>query len=282
MQTPEVVWWGGQRGSWCHGIVEWLTQGFTHRISVKEVQGAGAIVVMKADYDFKGHSLSEEVGNLEWSILMITANEEGRLPIHESPSHRHRVWLQTPHRHQTADHYLPWGWTPNCSVEVHSKKDLDCSFAGQVTHRRRWDLMRGFADVAIANKKWEFHGSDGFAKGISQADYYTLLGRTKVVPCPSGPFTVDSFRVCEALQLGAVPIVDAQSPQGPYIEYWERVFGDHPLWAAYEWGIDLNVTMNMVLDNWEKTATEVSAWWQRYKAGLQAKLMLDLHELGAL
>jgi hypothetical protein len=143
--------------------------------------------------------------------------------------------------------------------------------------------MRAFPDLAIANKKWEFHGSDGFAKGISQAEYYTLLGRTKVVPCPSGPFTVDSFRVCEALQLGAIPLVDALSPRGEYREYWERVFGEHhPLEVIYDWEDELLPRVEHLLEYEAVYTSAVSKWWQRYKAGLQAQLMLDLHELGAL
>ena len=49
MQPIEVVWWGGQRGSWCQCIVEFLTEGMTHRMDISELQGDGAIVVVKAD-----------------------------------------------------------------------------------------------------------------------------------------------------------------------------------------------------------------------------------------
>ena len=44
MQPIEVVWWGGQRGSWCQAIVEFLTEGMTHRMDISELQGDGAIV----------------------------------------------------------------------------------------------------------------------------------------------------------------------------------------------------------------------------------------------
>ena len=55
--------------------------------------------------------------------------------------------------------------------------------------------------------------SEGFSQGIAQDAYYKTLAATKVAPCPSGPITVDSMRVCEALQLGAVPVIDSVSHQ---------------------------------------------------------------------
>ncbi len=286
MQTPEVVWWGSQRGSWCHGIVEWLLQGFTHHMRVDEVEGDGAIVVVKADWLYSDGAIKEfhsATVKLKWLLLVVTANEEGHPSIADyQRTGLFKKWLQTPHRHQTADRYLPWGWTPNCSIDVQSKKDLDYSFAGQITHKRRWDLKEAFPQIAKAVRKWEFHGSDGFAKGISPPEYYGLIGRSKFVPCPSGPFTVDSMRVCEALQLGAIPILDAMSPTGEYWEYWDRVFGSgHPLPIMRQWSA-FPLELELLLNEWPELSKRISFWWAKYKAGLQAQLMLDLHELGAM
>jgi hypothetical protein len=278
----EVVWYGGQRGSWCQGIVEWLTTGFTHRMNLTELQGEGAVIVIKSDWDKDPAKFCYNTAWLKWILLIVTANEEGNNNYHGSLSPACKVWLQTPHRHQEADRYLPWGWTPGCSIDVQSKKDLDCSFAGQITHKRRWDLMSVFPEIAMLNRKWEFHGSDGFAKGISQAEYYTLIGRSKVVPCPSGPFTVDSMRVCEALQLGSLPVLDAASPTGLYPEYWERIFGEyHPLEIIYDWS-DFPGRLEHLLEYWPMYSSTVSKFWQHWKANLQTSLIQDLHELGAM
>lgn len=282
----EVLWYGGQRGSWCHGIVEWLTSGFTHRMTLKEVEGDGAIVVVKADWMKDKATVDkfhEETVRLKWLVLFVTANEEGLFSVaNYERTGAFKKWLQTPHRHQAADHYLPWGWTPGCSSDIEAKKELDCSFAGQITHRRRWDMMAAFPEIAMAVRKWEFHGSDGFAKGISQSEYYAMIGRSKVVPCPSGPLTVDSFRVCEALQLGAIPVLDGASPRGPYREYWKRLFGDHhPLPVVEHWE-DFPLTLEQLLEYWPMHWKRVSAFWQGWKAQLRVNLTKDLQELGAL
>jgi hypothetical protein len=290
----EVLWYGGQRGSWCHAIVEWLTEGFTHRMDVKEVQGDGAIVVIKADWDRDLNNLAKTITPLSWCLLIITANEDGGmgvtrdgdlLAIHVEDKvfipRNCRVWLQTPHKHQTASRYIPWGWTPNCRVDAWPERTLDCSFAGQITHKRRWDMMSQFPKIAMSLKKWEFHGSDGFAKGISQAEYYGLMARSKVIPCPSGPLTVDSFRVCEALELGAVALLDAASPTGPYPEYWERVFGACPLSIIKDWN-ELPVLLEIWSGNWPSVNNIVRMWWAAWKESLKQNLHQDLHDLGAL
>ena len=277
----EVVWMGGQRGSWCHGIVEFLTQGFAHRMDVKELQGEGAIIVIKADWDKNPAKFCEDTAHLKWILLFVTANEEGNSNYHKSLSPNCKVWLQTPHRHQTCDRAIPWGWTPNCRVDAWPERTLDYSFAGQITHKRRWDLMEALPEVAMVNRKWEFHGSDGFAKGISQAEYYGLMARSKVIPCPSGPVTVDSFRVCEALELGAVPILDTWSPRGPYPEYWQRVFPRHPFETLDNWRM-FPFQLEHILRNWSMVSEVVQRYWAQWKAKQKEFLLADLKELGAV
>jgi hypothetical protein len=276
----EVVWYGGQRGSWCHSLPEWLTAGYTH--AERAILVDGAILVIKADWDKNIDHLNSYIAGTRWLMLIVTANEEGTFVTERVEHPNCKIWLQTPHRHQNCDVALPWGWTPGASIETHSKKDLDCSFAGQITHSRRWDMMAAFPELAKVNRKWEFHGSDGFAKGISQPEYYALLGRSRVVPCPSGPFTVDSFRVCEALQFGAVPIIDSESPTGWYRQYWQRVFGPGcPLKILDEWS-EFPVLVEDILLHWTHTVAETRTWWGLYKENLRIKFRNDLKELGAL
>lgn len=288
---PEVVWWNGQRGSWCQAIVEFLTEGFEHRMSVKELEGDGAVVVVKADQVTDINALAADLVGLSWHLLIITANEDGKLGLAVDGDLRavfvedkgyvqrnFRMWLQTPHRHQTADAYLPWGWTPGCVKQRNDEKFYDWSFAGQITHKRRKEFFR----MAIRLNEYGKNllvPSTKFAGGNPQDSYYEMLSLTKVAPCPSGPVTVDSLRVCEALQLGAVPVLDMVSPRGPYPEYWDRVFGEHPLEMIYKWKTFPD-QLAYVLENWETVSRIVSKWWANWKIGLLSKFYADLALLG--
>ncbi len=309
MQPIEVVWWGGQRGSWCQCIVEFLTEGMTHRMDISELQGDGAIVVVKADQIKSAEELNE-ILLLKWCLVIITANEDGGIicgassknmrfistGAHVLASGNLRLWLQTPHKHQTADRYIPWGWTPGCAdkpilwvgdketgywaAPPESPKLYDWSFAGQITHSRREEFLKVARTLPAENRM--LVTSEGFSQGIAQDAYYKTLAATKVAPCPSGPITVDSMRVCEALQLGAVPVIDSISPIGPYPEYWKRVFGhDHPLIVVHSWE-QFPVNVSDITKRWDAYAPLVFSWWQRYKANLRGQLRRDLIDLGAL
>lgn len=276
----EVVWKDGQRGSWCQAIVEYLTQGFAHRMDTVEdrVRGEGAIVVVKADQIKSMAELNQYVHSLKWLLLIVTANEDANWKGEQFHHPNSLVWLQTPHKTQHAHRFLPWGWTPGCAVEVHSKKVHDWFFAGQDTHRRRHECIESLGPLI---HRGHYIATLGFGNGLPQADYYRAMGNAKVIPCPSGPVTVDSLRVCEALQLGAVPVVDGQSPTGPYPEYWDRVFGaDFPFPLIEEWS-EFPDRLQGILERWAIWASHTSVWWQRYKARLHAQMMLDLRELGA-
>lgn len=124
--------------------------------------------------------------------------------------------------------------------------------------------------------------SFGQQEPMNQEEYYRVMAASKVIPCPSGPVTVDSLRVCEALQLGAIPVVDCISPTGVYIEYWNRVFGKG---APFFWIIDweqFREHLDVLLQCWETSSVNTQKWWQQWKADLQASVVEDLRNLGAL
>jgi hypothetical protein len=278
--TPEVVWYEGQRGSWCQAIVEWLTEGFTHRMGINESKSDGAIVVVKADSlpDGSCEKFVQDTEHLKWMLCIMTGNEEGTVDIQALEGDcRVKLWLQTPHRYQAADRVLPWGWTPGCSTEIHNSKFWDWSFAGQITHKRREEFLK------VAEKTNGIKlllTTKGFAKGVSQEAYYKIIAGTKVAPCPSGPITVDSFRVCEALQLGAVPILDCVSPEGAYVEYWQRVFPHHPFEILTEWRM-FPFQLDHILKNWNMVSECVQQYWTKWKSDLKTALDDDLRTIGA-
>jgi hypothetical protein len=85
------------------------------------------------------------------------------------------------------------------------------------------------------------------------------------VPCPQGNQSIDSFRVTEALQAGALPIVERS-------EYWSNLFGqDHPLIEIDSWdqapAIVANLTQEHTLLEQKRSATYT--WWIKYCDNLQ-------------
>lgn len=77
------------------------------------------------------------------------------------------------------------------------------------------------------------------------------------VPCPQGNQSIDSLRVCEALQAGSLPIVERS-------EYWTKLYGtDHPLIEIDSWRHAPEIINNLIsnLDDLEIKRMYTYNWW---------------------
>jgi len=231
--------------------------------------------VVKADQVPDVSVLEEELKRFDRVVLIVTANEEGKFDTTRFTHPRFRLWLQTPHDHQLCHVSFPWGWTPNCKQTI-GTRPLNWAFAGQNTHVRRQQCIDALRQIRERKGDGLLYETSSFASGISPQNYFQLLSSSKLAPCPSGPLTVDTFRVCEALECGAIPIVDTISPLGPYGTYWYRVFGDHiPFPFIYGWD-SLPEVMEEWLTDWEERAATVQTWWAGKKAEWIRKLAEDV------
>jgi len=167
--------------------------------------------------------------------------------------------------------YIPWGWTPHTKY-LRCERSKSICFVGQKTHLRRIECVKAIESIPDA----VVVTSDGFGKGVSHEDYCRILCSSKLVACPSGPLTVDSFRVCEALECGAIPILDSESPIGAYPFYWERVFGDHPLPVIYDWK-RLPGIVELLLNTWAKDSLTYQNWWKEKKRQWVEQLLEDVY-----
>lgn len=271
----QCFWYNGCRGgAWASTIVEWLTVGCNHHNLPEAIPWhEGAIVVVKADASRNIDKLNETMRRFPWVLLFVTSNEEGDFRMDKIRHHRIRVWLQTPSPKQGAHRYFPWGWTPNEGFEPHMQRELDWFFAGQVTHLRRStcvEAIKGLQNGLLIQ-------TDGFGKGLPHSVYCQAMKAAKMVPCPSGPMTVDSFRVCEALELGAIPILDTESPLYKFPSYWNMVFDSTlppdlkevppsctPLPFVSDWHDAPRIIAEWVED-WPKRSLLVWEWWRWQK-----------------
>jgi hypothetical protein len=208
--------------------------------------------------------LNSELEQFERVVLIVTANEEGTFETIRLNHPKLKIWLQTPGDLQFCHRSIPWGWTPACK-QVRLPRPLNWSFAGQNTHDRRRQCIDVLRQIREKKGDGLLYETSSFSSGLSQQNYFQLLSSSKLVPCPSGPITVDTFRVCEALECGAIPIVDTASPTGPYGHYWYRVFGERfPIPLIYDWS-SLPEVMDDWLNDWEAKAATAQEWWKAKK-----------------
>ena len=249
--------------------------------------------------------MSAEVVNYKWVLFVSIGDEEDRFPLHLLAHRNMRIWTQTPKAEglnaATADRYFIEGYPGDQRGILASlpsaEKDLHWFFAGQITHPRRVECAKAleasrnpFKRVYGAKGEEEFPitsimvKTQAFGSGLSHETYYDFMRRAKIVPCPAGPATPDSFRMAEALESGCVPVLDAFSPEPHRVEgYWDLVFGpEHPFFVIEDWEREWKPVMDEILSDYERHQRACEYFWKGYKMRFRQSLVHDMIALGVL
>lgn len=271
------VWWvEGERQSYscCHMLNEMFDlYDCTHGpIGDRD----GSVVVIHGEREVNPAWINKEMSWSRWVIVIIVGDEATTFHSDLLSHPNMKLWIQTPLPTTKADRYLIEGYTAH-TRNLHLLKDLDWAFMGQDTHERR------HACVAQLEKlpNGKLITTSSFGAGLPFDDYLHYMNRAKVVPCPSGPATPDSFRMAEALECGAVPIIDARSLRDETVGFWDTVLPGHPFPIVCDWA-ELPGKMDYVLRNWERVNRTCQYYWKGYKMNFRDWLAKDLVALGAL
>jgi hypothetical protein len=261
---------------------------FTHRSTWAELPPSqtGAVVVYHGDHEYtKIEEIQRELTTLKWALIIVIGDESALFPCGRLVSLNRKVWFQIPMpgaRHSYSNHNLICGYpsdAPEHLAPFNAKsvdRPLNWFFSGQITHPRRVacaEQLRRMPNGRLIENA-------GFWQGLPRAEYYATMASAKVIPCPSGPTTPDSFRMAEALEAGCLPIVDATCPRAGYPEgFWKNIFGYVPPIPFIEDWKDLPAVMEKALAGWPENRNLAYRWWQAYKAQPALWLKTDLDYL---
>lgn len=264
---------------------------FSELFSVRDPlnEGMGAIVVIPGRTHAKDiELLNKDLQNLAWVVLIVLGDEERLFNTKQVKHPNMRIWLMNPRpgvdKYDTGvGEMLPPDAHERLFQASAYRKSLDWFFAGQITHERRQRAATAIWDMLAHTNKGKYVPTPGFTQGLSREEYYENMSKAITVPCPSGPFTPGSFRVFEALEAGAVPIVDDRTPDPEYPRgYWKNLLGadvPFPIIEADDFEQLPGYTKDVV-DVFPVKNNRVYAWWQQYKRDLVYKLFADVTELG--
>jgi hypothetical protein len=301
----DVIWaqWApdvSNRGYWDQGLLEdyfadqmspsGLT--FTHHDAFETVRpGAGAIVVIPArHYVGELAEINADLARLPWALVVLTGDEQAAFHAGGLKHPNMRVWIQSPDSIARPEYPRAWpnGYPPGLRTYLRKtepwrwpRREYDWVFAGQVTHKTREDCATALLDLPGGL----FSGTAGFTQGMPQSDYWSLLTDAKVAPCPSGPFTPDTFRVYEALEAGCVPVVDTYPPgkrRNP-TRFWLDMFGEEtfPVFALQHWQ-HFPELLEEILHEFPSLGYQTLASWMLYKRTLSERFTADITELSGV
>lgn len=297
MQEINVVWPSYNpdainRGYWDQGILEDLfkRQGpytWNHKEDFKGIGDLdGAVVVLNGRmHDKRVNALMNDLNKIRWVVLIITGDEEAVFPFEQIRHPLLRVWMQLPrmNRHNDVSFKLPNGaraGTREILKTISTQERIyDFSFVGQVNHARREQCVEAIAGMGDRYSQ-RLIPTDGFGKeAIDQWGYLGIMAESKIVLCPSGVETPDTFRLYEALEAGCLPVVDAFATNNQSTGFWNYLFkGTLPFPVIPYWS-DLPELLPELLREWPHNANKASAWWQNVKRDMHNKLIDDIKDI---
>lgn len=143
------------------------------------------------------------------------------------------------------------------------------SFIGQVQNPARQRMVEQLKKMPDGYLKIISSFGGYCDDGVEYQDYLNVCMQSRYVICGSGSMSVDSFRVYEAIEAGAIPITEMRSPRDEHdFNYWDEVYPANELTLVDGWHADL--LMDIMKGDYFPQQNE---WWDRYKQELEIKLL---------
>lgn len=164
------------------------------------------------------------------------------------------------------------------SVAPPSDKVYAWSFAGSLHHQRRAQSIVALKNIQPHTTHFTsfFNAPDG----LDIQAYRTMISSSMFVPCPIGHQNIDSFRLYEVLEAGAIPIAVSSTEFQPFDtsnggSYWSNMFGakvpfpliDEKTKGSEGWGAIILLIQNMWCNREAYSAlqNEVRTFWRDAK-----------------
>lgn len=301
-QVTHVVWVGYHqpemiaRNYWDQAMLEemFAKGNYEHHINFDDTKAinestevpaekVGAVVIVNGRTHTEDAAwITEDMAHLRWVLFIITGDEEALFPWRDIHHPLMRVWVQLPrmNEHNDTSYKLVNGYRPQTRQLLkeigQQERTHDFFFAGQVTHARReqcYEAARGLPNGILYETR-EFG-----REVLPYPEYLKVMSSSKIVLCPSGPESPDSFRVYEALEAGCIPIVDAFSTKHQAPGFWQYLLGDDIPFPIVDYWDKLPVVLPQILKEYPENANRVFAWWQMKKREMFHRLTDDVREL---
>jgi hypothetical protein len=170
--------------------------------------------------------------------------------------------------------FLPTGyWNPVKpqfkTIVLASQRRYVWSFDGELRKSSRLDAVK-----ALQSIKPHFLRDTGptYEKPSLrfEPEYQEILSDSAFAPSPMGNATLETFRSYEALELGAIPLIEKRKSY----PYFEHVLGDHPLPSFTRWTDARAFVDRLARDGAALDALQGHClnWWADFKIQLSSRL----------
>lgn len=282
----DVIWYNASRGNWDSGLLCSIFDKhpdvfIQHNDKKSSCWFEKAIVIVVGCPDIE--QLRKFLTGIQHGIVILTSEEDSFFDYKAAIPNHFEIWTQYYSECKGGDSVpknnintrLLLG-APNrlkdYKINRHLPKKYLWSFVGQSQNPMRSaciDVLRtlpnGFLHVADS-----FGGAEN---GIEYQEYLDIMCQSVFVICPAGSMCVDSFRLYEAMECGAIPITNARAPRDAKdFNYWHEIGIKNVLIQIGDDWQDLEFVLRNSRDLEFEVEVE-NKWYFDYKQNLEQKLL---------
>lgn len=239
----------------------------------KHLKFAVIVLPARSQIDYV-NVLNREIQNLEGVLLFVVGDEESLYPIEKIKHDNIKIYTMS-YKKDNTEAFIN-GYPPQIHKYLNKKvpeKSIAWFFSGQITHSQREKC----ANVLKQRDDGELVETSGFTKGLSHPEYYALLKKSAVAPCPGGPCTPDTFRLYESLEMACTPIIDYKQEKN----YWHELLGHNEIPTLDNYS-QLNGYIDDCINNYPVRNNDIFSWWIRYKRDFKNKIINDIANLSMI
>lgn len=171
---------------------------------------------------------------------------------------------------------LPLGYSlqNQASFVTASERRYAWSFVGEAGKSSRPDMVRSLSAIEphICFSSTPVRGVTFFdqtplgKKRIPRQDFAQILAQSAFAPAPMGNASLESCRIYDALEAGAIPIIERRLT----LDYFKQLLGDHPLPTVRSWSEARMLIEKTLRDpsRLNDLQEQCQRWWKRYQVSL--------------
>lgn len=277
----KVIWYNQAFGNWDSGLLASVFEKhptlFEHINSKELVYAEKAIIVIVGKPDIP--PLRQYLETFKSGIVILTSEEDSYFDWKSAIPPHLEIWtqyFQAATKAEIKDRLLIGAPYRIKDYKINRNDECDrkylWSFVGQLQNPFRLacvDVLSRLPDGFM--RIVEGFGGQG-ESGMDYQEYLDIMCNSKYVICPSGSMVVDSFRVYEAIECGAIPITEPRCPRDPEgYNWWNDVYPKHQLLLVDKW-TDLPAILERPV-NFPLQADIDNHWYHVYKRELEEKLL---------
>lgn len=273
----DVVWYQQNFGNWDMGLLHGIFNNnpiiFIQHNTKENPKLERSIVIVAGKPEVA--PLRQYLETLKSGLVILVSEEDAYFDWKSAIPHHLEVWTSyySPSTKSEIETRLLLGSPTRIKdykINLTKEKKYLWSFVGQQQNPFRTQCVEvlktmddGFLFVT------DMFGGYG-EKKIEYQEYLDICCQSKYIACPSGSLCVDSFRLYEAIECGAIPITDIRSPRDVSdFNYWDSVYPNHNILTVTNW----NELPELLKELENGHLEDINNWWIVYKKELEEKLI---------